>query len=667
VGRLRAQIEAVAPEIDGGRFPVKRVAGDRLRVEADVFADGHDRVAAVLLYRREAGEDWAETPMEPLANDRWQAHVPLEAVGAYRYTIVAWVDHFLSWAAELAKWIEAGKNVSLELREGAILAREAAGRASGDDRATMSAWADRLEGWAADPSLARDPSPLAGPGGPLRGELPALMARHPDRRHATRYERELRVVVDRERAAFSAWYEFFPRSASTEPGGHGTFRDARRMLPYIAGMGFDVVYLPPIHPIGRAKRKGPNNRTVSEPGDPGSPWAIGSEEGGHTAVHPELGTLEDFLDFRAAAEEVGLEVALDVAFQCAPDHPWVREHPEWFRKRADGTIRHAENPPKKYEDIYPIDFESEDWEGLWDGLLGVFTHWMDQGVRIFRVDNPHTKALPFWEWCIGELKRKDPGVILLSEAFTRPKMMYRLAKLGFTQSYTYFAWRNTKHELITYLEELTGTEVREFFRPNFWPNTPDILTESLQTGGRPAFMLRVALAGTLAASYGIYGPPFELLEHRPREPGSEEYLDSEKYQIREWDLDRADSLRPYIARLNRIRNENPALQRDDTLRFHAVDNERMIAYSKHDPRSGNRILAVVSLDPHHSQSGWVQLPASELGMEEGESFQVHDLLAGGRFIWTAGRNFVRLDPRVSPAHVFRVERPTRAEADFEYF
>jgi starch synthase (maltosyl-transferring) len=666
-GRRRAQIEGVAPEIDGGRFPVKRIAGDRFSVEADIFADGHDRLGALLLHRGPGEEEWAETPMEPLGNDRWRGTIVLGEPGRYHYTLEAWVDPFRTWRGDLAKWLEAEADVALELLEGALLVEAAAERAQARVAEVLEAWANRLRGWAGVEPGELDHGALLGPAGPLRGELPELMSRFPDRRLATRYERELELVVDRERARFSAWYEFFPRSTSPEPGRHGTFEDARRMLPYIKGMGFDVVYLPPIHPIALTNRKGPNNRTTSRPGDPGSPWAIGAVEGGHTAIHEELGTLDDFRGFREAAEEQGMEVALDVAFQCSPDHPWVAEHPEWFRARPDGSIRHAENPPKKYEDIYPLDFETEDWEGLWEALRDIFLFWMEHGVRIFRVDNPHTKALPFWEWVIDELKARDPGLILLSEAFTRPRMMYRLAKLGFTQSYTYFAWRNTKHELTSYTEELTGTELREYFRPNFWPNTPDILTEYLQTGGRPAFVTRLVLAATLASSYGIYGPPFELMEHVPREPGSEEYLDSEKYQLRSWELDRPDSLRDLIARVNRIRRENPALHHNESVRFHPVDNERIIAWTKTDPGNANRILVVVNLDPHHVQSGWLDLDRDVLGLEGEESFQVHDLLAGGRFLWTPGANYVELKPAVSPAHIFRVMSRTRREEDFEYF
>ena len=676
-GRLRAQIEGVAPQVEGGRFPVKRVVGDRFVVEADVFGDGHDRVAAVLLYRRSGRGPWREAAMEPLENDRWRGSFLLERPGHYQYTVLAWMDPFLTWIRDLEKWVRSGRGdqVAVELQVGARLVEEAVVRArEGGAGSRRRQAAEHLETWAAllreradDARVREAPSVLDGPDGPLHGKLAELMSRFPDRRFARRYRWELEVVVDRERARFSAWYEFFPRSTATEPGRHGTLRDAQRTLPYIREMGFDVVYLPPIHPIGRTNRKGANNQSRAEPGEPGSPWAIGAEEGGHTAVHPELGTLADFRRFREAAEEEGMEVALDVAFQCSPDHPWVEEHPEWFRHLPDGSIRYAENPPKKYQDIYPLDFETEGWKEMWTELKGVFDFWAGEGVRIFRVDNPHTKALPFWEWAIGELKRKHPDLIFLSEAFTRPKMMYRLAKLGFTQSYTYFAWRNTKWELTTYMEELAHGPVREYFRPNFWPNTPDILTEALQSGKRPTFMARLVLAATLSSNYGIYGPAFELMDHQPREPGSEEYLDSEKYQLRHWDLDRADSLKGFIARLNQIRRENPALQQNRTIRFHHVDNDLLLAYSKSDPTGKNRILAVVNLDPDHRQSGWLELDLGSLGLEEGESFQVEDRLGGGRYLWEDTRNYVELDPHTTPAHVFRVHRRTRTEEQFEYF
>ncbi len=654
-GKKRVVIEGVEPEIDCGRFPIKRVVGETVAVEADIFTDGHDALAAVLRYWHE-GAGWAEVPMQPLVNDRWRGEFPVTTLGRYRYTIRAWIDRFGTWQRDLAKKVEAGLDVSVELQIGAEMVARAAFRSSGPDRRKLKLVAGQLQSGVDGASEAA-----------LDPELTRLMDTAADRRHVTNYGKELRVVVDRERARFSTWYELFPRSTSPEPGRHGTFKDLEARLPYVAGMGFDVLYLPPIHPIGRSHRKGKNNVTSPEPGAPGSPWAIGSEEGGHTDVHPDLGTIEDFDRLVERAQDFGLEVAMDLAYQCSPDHPWVAKHPEWFRHRPDGTIQYAENPPKKYEDIYPLDFETEAWRELWDELKGVVDFWTSHGIRIFRVDNPHTKPFAFWEWLIEEIKAEDPEVIFLAEAFTRPKVMYRLAKLGFTQSYTYFAWRDAKWELQSYFTELTQTEVAEFFRPNLWPNTPDILTERLQTGGRGAFMSRVLLAATLGASYGIYGPAFELMEQQPLQPGSEEYLDSEKYEVRRWDLDRPDSLAEFIARVNRIRRDNPALQTDRTLRFHPVENEQLIAYSKSNRGGQNLIVTVVNLDPYNTQGGWLNLPLESLGLEDERPFQVHDLLTEARYIWQGPRHYVELNPNVVPAHVFRIRQRVRTEQDFEYF
>jgi len=654
-GRKRVVIEGVRPEIDCGRFPIKRVVGETVVVEADIFTDGHDALAASLRSWKE-GSSWNEVPMKPLANDRWRGEFAAAETGRYRYTIRAWVDRFGTWVRDLAKKIESGLDVSIELRIGSEMVARAALRASGPDRRRLRQFAKLLEAGGDGAGEAA-----------LDAELARLMEAVPDRRHVTSYGRELRVVVDRERARFSSWYELFPRSTTPEPGRHGTFKDLEARLPYVAAMGFDVLYLPPIHPIGRSHRKGKNNVTRPEPGAPGSPWAIGSEEGGHTEVHPDLGTIEDFDRLVHRAQDFGLEVAMDLAYQCSPDHPWVAKHPEWFRHRPDGTIQYAENPPKRYQDIYPLDFETEAWQELWEELEGVVEFWIGHGIRIFRVDNPHTKPFAFWEWLIGQIKAEYPDAIFLAEAFTRPKVMYRLAKLGFTQSYTYFAWRNAKWELETYFNELTHTEVAEFFRPNLWPNTPDILTEALQTGGRSAFMARVILAATLGASYGVYGPAFELMEHKPLEPGSEEYLDSEKYEIRVWDLDRPDSLAEFIARLNGIRRENPALQTDRTLRFHEVGNEQLTAYSKSATEAENLILTVVNLDPHTTQGGWLDLSLESLGLDDERPFQVHDLLTEARYIWQGPRHYVELNPQVVPAHVFRIRQRVRTEQDFEYF
>ncbi len=658
-GRWRVVIEGVEPEIDGGRFAIKRSVGEEVVVEADIFTDGHDALSAVLLYRRERDPQWTEVPMEFLVNDRWRGSFRVTELGRYRYSVMAWVDHFKAWRRDLAKKAEAGQEVLVDLLAGARLIEEAARRASQEEGQILRKWAEDLR-VTAEPQAAR--VRLA-----LSAKVAATMGKNSDRRFTTAYERELAVVVDREKARFSSWYELFPRSCASEPGRHGSFKDCEARLPYIASMGFDVLYLPPIHPIGHTHRKGKNNKPSSTPADPGSPWGIGSQEGGHKAIHPQLGTLKDFRRFLDKANAHDLEVALDLAFQCSPDHPYVKEHREWFKIRPDGTVQYAENPPKKYEDIYPLDFETEQWQELWEELKSVVLFWIDQGVRIFRVDNPHTKPFSFWEWLIQEVKRDYPEVIFLSEAFTRPKVMYRLAELGFTQSYTYFAWRNTKAELIQYFTELTQTEVREYFRPNLWPNTPDILTEQLQHGGRPAFMARLVLAATLGASYGIYGPAFELCENRPREAGSEEYLDSEKYEIKQWDINRADSLREFIGCVNRIRRENPALHHDWSLRFYAVDNDQLLCYSKSTPDGSNVILVVVNLSPYHTHSGWVELDLKTLGLEPERPFQVQDLLTNAYYLWQGQRNYVEVNPHSAPAHILLVRRRLRTEQDFDYY
>ncbi len=657
-GRKRVVIEGVKPEIDCGQFPIKRTVGEKVVVEADMFTYGHDAVSCVLLHRKEDESEWTESPMDFLVNDRWRGAFRVMELGQYRYTVQAWPDYFRAWRQGLVKKVEAGQDVAIDLQIGADLVEEGSRRASGSDR-------DRLRECAASLRSQREPAkkiPLA-----VGEDLARMIAKYPDRRFATTYEKELTVVVDRQKARYSAWYELFPRSCAPETGNHGTFRDCEARLSDIASMGFDVLYLPPIHPIGRTHRKGKNNSPGAGPDDPGSPWAIGSDEGGHKDVHPQLGTLEDFRRLLAKAAEHGIEVAIDLAFQCTPDHPYVKEHPEWFRWRPDGTVQYAENPPKKYEDIYPLNFETDHWKELWEELKSVVDFWIDQGIQIFRVDNPHTKPFSFWEWLIREVKKDHPEVIFLAEAFTRPKVMYHLAKIGFTQSYTYFAWRNTKWELSQYLIELTQTHVAEYLRPNLWPNTPDILTEYLQMGGRPAFMARVVLAATLGANYGIYGPAFELCENRPREWGSEEYLDSEKYEIKNWDLSKPENMRDFITRVNRIRRENPALQSDWKPRFHNVDNEQLICYSKHTEDLSNIVLVVVNLDPHHTHAGWVELPLEKLGLDAQQPYQVHDLLGDARFLWHGARNYVELNPHIVPAHIFRVRRRIRTERDFDYF
>lgn len=649
VQQQRAIIEGVQPEIDGGKFAIKRTVGERVTVEADIFADGHDVISCEVLYKQSDAAGWQKVAMEPLGSDRWHATFALTTTGQYLYTIQAWVDHFKSWHRDLQKRLGAGQDVATDLLIGANLVDEAALRAQGDPAQQLKESARRLR----SPGDLQAKIQIA-----LSDHLYDLMTRFPDTRYAVTYEKQLRVMVDRERARFSAWYELFPRSCAPTPGSHGTFKDCIARLPYVAAMGFDIIYLPPIHPIGRSFRKGKNNAVQAAPDDVGSPWAIGATEGGHKAIHPTLGTLADFRELVAAARTHGMEIALDIAFQCSPDHPYVTAHPEWFRKRPDGTIQYAENPPKKYQDIYPINFETDDAVALWEELKSVMVYWIEQGVFVFRVDNPHTKSFYFWEWAINDIKQKYPDTIFLSEAFTRPKVMYNLAKLGFTQSYTYFTWRNSKWELIQYLEELTQTEVREYFRPNFWPNTPDILNAYLQHGGKPAFKIRLVLAATLTASYGMYGPPFELVQHTPREPGSEEYLDSEKYQVRHWNLDDPNSLKDVIAQVNRIRRENAALQSDWSLRFHPTDNDHIICYSKQTADHSNRIVVVASLDPAQNQAGWVGLDLGVLGLDPHRPYQVHDLISGATYTWKAdGWNYVALNPQNIAAHIFRIEQP----------
>jgi starch synthase (maltosyl-transferring) len=644
--RTRIVIEGVIPEIDGGRFPIKRIIGDKVVVEADIFADGHDVLSAVLLYRKEGDLNWNEVTMESLVNDRWRGSFVVTQLGRYLYTFVASIDRFKTWQEDMMKRVQAKQDVSVDFLIGAQLIEEASQRAGKHDASNMVKWAASLR--SSRMSLSAKVK-LA-----LGNKLTKVMTKYMDRHCAVTYPKELIVVVDREKARFSTWYEMFPRSCISKLSHHGTFKDCEMRLPYISEMGFDVLYFPPIHPIGYTNRKGKNNTPTAKASDPGTPWAIGSEEGGHKAVHPQLGTLEDFRRFIYKAQEHGIEVALDLAFQCSPDHPYIKEHPEWFRRHPDGTVQYAENPPKKYQDIYPLDFETESWRELWEELKSVVLFWIEQGVRIFRVDNPHTKPFAFWEWLIGEVKADYPEAIFLSEAFTRPKIMYQLAKLGFTQSYTYFTWRNVKWELIQYFTELTQTDVREFFRPNLWPNTPDILSDYLRDGGRPAFMTRLVLAATLGANYGIYGPAFELWENHRKDKESEEYLDSEKYELKAWDINSPNSLKDFIALVNSIRRENPALHSDLSLYFHSVDNDQLICYSKRTEDFSNVILVVANLDYKYKQSGWVDLSLEELGLDNDWPYEVHDLLVDVTYGWQGSRNYVELDPGKIPAHIFRI-------------
>jgi starch synthase (maltosyl-transferring) len=646
----RVVIEDLSPEIDGGRFPVKRCPGEAVAVRACIHADSHDLLAAVVQWRGVKDKEWADAPLD-LVNaglDLWEGRFTVDAIGRFEYSFQAWVDRFAGWRRDLKKKTEAGQDVASDLLEGARLVKDAAGRADGKDTDWLR---KRVEALSAAGNLPQRIQAALDP------ELESYMRRYPDRSLATT-SRPLPLTVESERARFGAWYEMFPRSHVTTGRGpapaatrSGTLKEAESRLVEIARLGFDVVYLPPIHPIGESFRKGPNNDPKGGPEAPGSPWAIGSAAGGHKAVDPHLGTLEDFDHFVRAAGQLGLEVALDLAFQCSPDHPYVKEHPEWFRHRPDGTIKYAENPPKKYEDIYPLDFEGPAWQALWQELLDVVLFWVKRGVSIFRVDNPHTKPYRFWEWLIHEVHDKHPRIIFLAEAFTRPPVMRYLAKAGFSQSYTYFTWRNTKAELTEYVTELTQTPVREYMRPNFFANTPDILSEFLQKGGRNATQIRFLLAATLSSAYGIYGPPFELAEVRGF-PGTEDYVDSEKYQIRVWDWDRPGNIKPLIGRVNRIRRENPALQYTSNVRFYEVDNPQLLFFGKESPDRSNSLLIVINLDPSRVQSGWLKVPWQTLGLPE--SYEVHDLLSDARFRWQRDANFVMLDPNGVPAHLLRI-------------
>jgi starch synthase (maltosyl-transferring) len=648
-------IEAVAPQVDGGRYPVKRVAGDRVVVSCDLVSDGHDVVTGVLLYRGPSGPGWMREPLRAGVNDRYEASFVVTDLGVWEFAIEAFIDTFTTWRKGTQKKLEARHDVNLELAAGAMLLRDHAARAEEPHADVLRQAAARL--------AARGTSPDARFAAACDERALAAVAHHPDTSQATRIDVR-RVVVDPPLARFSAWYEMFPRSAG-DAGRHGTLGDVAKRLPYVVEMGFDVLYLPPIHPIGRAFRKGPNNALEAGPKDVGSPWAIGGVEGGHKAVHPELGTLDDLRALVREARSRGVEVAIDLALQASPDHPYVKEHPEWFLHRADGSIQYAENPPKKYQDVYPFDFDCRDWENLWRELASIFLFWCEQGIRVFRVDNPHTKPIAFWEWCLATVKAAYPEAMFLAEAFTRPKLMYALAKAGFTQSYTYFTWRHSKAEFTEYLEELTRPPVSEFFRPNFWTNTPDILPEHLQFGNRATFVQRLVLAATLSSNFGIYGPPFELLEHVARE-GTEEYVDNEKYQLRSWFVGRDDSLRDVIALVNRVRRENASLQ-DNRVTFHPTDDEHLLAFSKRSADGASVVLVVVNLDAHHTHAGSATLDLRALGVGPDEAFQVHDVLADARYRWQGPRAFVELDPGVMPASIFVVRRRVRTEQDFDYF
>lgn len=672
-GQIRVAIERVSPELDGGQYPIKAIPGDVIAVETDIFADGHDYLSARLLYKHADDTDWTEMPMALLVNDRWGASFIVEKQGRYTYTIEGWVDHLGSWQHEIHLKVADGQRITSELKAGARYVEGMLKRAGG--KSAEATKGKRKTGPTTDETpdvrALREMADLFQTGAEgvdddhynravataESDQFTFYANRYPERQHPARYRYELGVEVDRARAAFSTWYCLFPRSASMEEGKHGTFKDVEALLPRISDMGFDVLYLPPIHPIGTAHRKGKNNSVACQPGEPGVPYGIGSELGGHDAIHPELGTVDDFKHLVAIAKNYGMEVAMDLAIQCSPDHPWAKNHPEWFKKRPDGTIQYAENPPKKYQDIYPVYFETEDWQNLWQEMKRVMLVWGSWGVRIIRVDNPHTKPFAFWEWLIAEVKKEYPDMLFLSEAFTKPKVMQELAKRGFAQSYTYYTWRNNRYELEEYMNELTQTADRPdamayYFRPNFWPTTHDINPYSLQGGHEPQFLIRFFMAATLSSNYGIYGPSFELMEFEPF-PNKEEYLNSEKYEVRLWDWNKTNKLTYLISLVNRIRHENAALQTTNNLTFCAVNDDAIMAYLK---ISGeNRLLIVVNTDAYNRRASVVQVPIWQLGIGPDQPYTMHDLLTGAYYTWQGEENYVELDPYALPMHLFRID------------
>ncbi|HEY8934371.1 MAG TPA: alpha-1,4-glucan--maltose-1-phosphate maltosyltransferase [Cyclobacteriaceae bacterium] len=640
MGQSRVIIENVQPQIEGGLYPAKRTVGERVDVTADIFSDGHDHVRARILYKHTSSATWKSIEMTNVGNDIWIASFYATEKGKYIFTVAAWIDHFETWYDGFKKKAAAKVDVHLELLEGAVMLR----KLSGGKKTELIALANLFED---SNAYAESVQCVVYP------DFEKIVHDNPFVEFETVYEKELEVSVEHVKANFSTWYELFPRSASFEEGKHGNFHDVIKLLPRVSAMGFDVLYLPPIHPIGKLNRKGKNNSVKAEPGEPGSPWAIGSDEGGHKAVHHELGTLDDYKQLIAEAKKHGIDIALDLAFQCAPDHPYVKEHPEWFKQRPDGSIQYAENPPKKYQDIYPFNFECDDWENLWEELKSVVFFWIDQGVKIFRVDNPHTKPIPFWQWVIEEVNKKYEDIMFLSEAFTRPKIMASLGKVGFTQSYTYFTWRVNKAELIEYMNELVNGPSRNYFRPNFWPNTPDILPFHLQHQGEHIFIIRLALAATLSSNYGMYGPAYEFYDNTPME-GKEEYYNSEKYEVKHYDWKKTNRMTDIISILNKARKEHPALQSTWNIKFCTIENSNLLAFIKATDDRSSIILVVVTLDPHTRQSGYVQLPKDVLGINK-INIKLHDIMTDDHYTWTQEWNFVELDPFKMPFHLFKIE------------
>lgn len=664
-GDARVIIDKVTPCIEGGLFPFKSVIGDTIHVNADIFLDGHDKISAVAQYRKRGEKAWKETPLTFVANDNWLGEFTPEKVGVYEYNVAAWVNEFATWLHGLHKKADEDQDLSLEFLIGAKLIEQCSERANNDDAKSLTKYAETLKY-----KKVSNAEKLALS---YSDEFYRLGNSYPNRSKQSNWHTNIPLFVECERAAFSSWYEFFPRSFAKTPAQHGTFDEAQSMLEAVADMGFHIAYLPPIHPIGKQFRKGRNNALEAGPDDVGSPWAIGSKDGGHKSIEPKLGDMKSFERFVGVATHLGIDIALDIAFQCSPDHPYVKDHPEWFTWRPDGSVQYAENPPKKYQDILPFNFECEEWEDLWQELKSVFVFWIKKGVRIFRVDNPHTKPIKFWQWVIGEIKEEYPDIIFLAEAFTRPRIKNRLGKGGFTHGYTYFTWRNSKEELTEYLTQLCEPESATVFWPNFWPNTPDILHEVLQTGGRSAFMTRLILATTLSSNYGIYGPAYELCDHVPY-PGKEEYNNNEKYELKNWNWDAPGNIRPLVKSLNNIRNTNPALQRTFNLTFIEINNPSMIAYIKCTPDLSNIILVVVNLALNSTQEGWVEIPIKKLGIQEKNMFKVEDLLPdtyGLRketsYMWQGAKNYIKLDSTRCPAHVFRIYREVRKENNQEFW
>jgi starch synthase (maltosyl-transferring) len=639
----RAVIENIQPQIDCGKYAIKRVPGERVDISASVFGDGHDHVNAVLLHRKLGSKNWIESHFEELDNDEWFGHFLVTETGMYEYAVAAWIDHPLTWHHGIAKKAEAGEIIELELRIGAEYLRKIAKTSSAIDKKFLIDTAKLFE----TKSLYHEALVIA-----KSDRLIEMLEALPLRENVS-YSNSYPLVVERQKAAFSNWYEFFPRSASPDKSRGGTFKDCIQVLSYVEELGFDTLYFPPIHPVGEAHRKGKNNSTTSHPGEPGSPWAIGSRLGGHKSINPELGTMADFKALVKAAKQKGIEIALDLAYQCSPDHPYVKEHPQWFKWRPDGTVQYAENPPKKYQDVLPLNFETDDWENLWNELKSIVEFWIDKGIRIFRVDNPHTKPFVFWEWLMAEMRKNHPDVIFLSEAFTRPKIMARLAKVGFQQSYSYFTWRKTSKDLKEYLHDLTQTEMRQYFRANFWPNTPDILPYYLQNTGHAHSAIRYSLASTLSSNYGMYGPVYEFLENEAM-PAKEEYYNSEKYEIRHWNWDTSSEMHKLIKKVNQIRRDNPAFHTTFNIKFCETDNEQLLAYLKVTDDGSNCILTVVNLDPLHMQHGWVNIPTDFFDAHHGQSLELVDLMDDSNYHWNRQWNYVELDPRLMPMHIFKL-------------